>query len=138
MALASNYKQIKEALAAAIGASDTLAIVYTEPQDRIITPSAQLLPGSPIVEYHQTMGTGLELFRFIVLVCVQRFETMNAIDQLDEYIYGPNSIATLIENDENLQGYASTSIVTRCNNLGMVQSGEDAYLGAEFEVEVYR
>lgn len=138
MALATNYTQIKEALAAAIGASDALSIVYTEPQDRIITPSAQILPGNPVVEYHQTMGTGLELFRFVVLVCVQRFETMTGLAQLDEYIYGPDSIANLIENDENLQGYASTSIVTRCNNLGMVQSGEEAYLGAEFDVEVYR
>lgn len=137
MPLATTYSEIKAALATRIDASTTLTIVYSEPQDRIITPSAQILPGNPIAEYHQTMGNGLNLFRFTVLVCVQRFETVQALDRLDDYIFGSESITALVEGDETLGGAVQTSVVTRCSNLGMVQSGEDAYLGAEFDVEVY-
>lgn len=137
MPLATTYGEVKAALAATIDASTTLSVVYNEPQDRIITPSAQILPGNPIVEYHQVMGNGLNLFRFTVLVCVQRFETVSALDRLDDYIFGSGSITALVEADETLGGKVSTAIVTRCSNLGMVQSGEDAYLGAEFDVEVY-
>jgi hypothetical protein len=133
----TTYATIKDALESVLDNSADLSIVYTEPQDNIITPSAQILSGNPVVEYYQTMGTGLNLFRFTVLVCVQRFETLQALDRLDVFIYGDGSIKSLVEADPTLGGVVSTSIVTRCSNLGMVQSGETVYLGAEFEVEVY-
>ena len=137
MPLATTYDRIKDALAARLATSTTLSVVYSEPQDRIITPSAQILPGNPTVEYYQTMGNGLNLFRFVVLVCVQRFETISALNRLDEYIFSTTSIANLVAADPTLGGSVQTSVVTRCSNLGMVQSGEDAYLGAEYDVEVY-
>lgn len=133
----ATYADIKAGLASVLDNSADLSVVYTEPQDTIITPSAQILGGNPIAEYHQTMGTGLNRFRFTVLVCVQRFDTMSALDRLDPFIYGNGSIPNLVEADETLGGTVSTAIVTRCSNLGMVNSGEQAYLGAEFEVEVY-
>ena len=133
----STYAEIKTGIVDVLSASNDLAIIYAEPQDRIITPSAQILPGNPIAEYYQTLQNGLNLFRFTILVCVQRFETMSSIAFLDPLIYGPDSIRALIAADETLNGYASAAIVTRCSNLGMVQSGEDAYLGAEFDLEVY-
>lgn len=133
----ADYGAIKAGLASVLDNSTNLSVVYTDPQDRIITPSAQILPGNPIVEYYQTLQNGLNLFRFTVLVCVQRFETIQALDRLDVFIWGPDSIQALVEADETLGGAASTAIVTRCSNLGMVQSGEEAYLGAEFDVEVY-
>lgn len=133
----SDYGTIKAGLASVIDNSANLSVVYADPQDRIITPSAQILPGGPVVEYYQTLQNGLNLFRFTVLVCVQRFETISALDRLDVFIYGSGSIRALVDADPTLGGVASTSIVTRCSTLGMVSSGEDAYLGAEFEVEVY-
>lgn len=133
----TTYADIKAGLASLLDNSTDLSIVYTEPQDRIITPSAQILPGNPVVDYYQTLGQGLNVFRFVVLVCVQRFETMSALDRLDPLIYGANSIPNLLETDQTLGGVAATAIVTRCSSLGMVQSGEEAYLGAEFDVEVW-
>lgn len=133
----ATYADVKAGLASVLESSPDLSIVYTEPQDRIITPSAQILPGNPVVDYYQTLGTGLNVFRFVVLVCVQRFETNSALDRLDPVIYGPNSIPDLVASDTTLGGNAQTAIVTRCSSLGMVNSGEDYYLGAEFDVEVY-
>lgn len=133
----TTYAEIKTGIVDVLSASNDLAMIYPEPQDRIITPSAQILPGNPIVEYYQTLQNGLNLFRFVILVCVQRFETMSSISFLDPLIYGPDSIRALIAADETLNGYASAAIVTRCSNLGMVQSGEEAFLGAEFDLEVY-
>lgn len=134
----TTYATIKDALVSVIDNSSNLSVVYSEPQDTIITPSATILPGNPVVDYYQTFSNnGLNLFRFTVMVCVQRFETMSALDRLDVFIYGPGSIKSLVEADETLGGVVSTTIVTRCSNLGMVQAGETVYLGAEFEVEVY-
>jgi len=133
----SDYGTIKAALASVIDDSALLSVVYSNPQDRIVTPSAQILPGGPVVEYYQTLQNGLNLFRFTVLVCVQRFETLSALDRLDDFIYGTNSIRALVDANPTLSGAASTSIVTRCSTLGIVSSGEETYLGAEFDVEVY-
>lgn len=133
----STYAQVKAALATALDASPTLAVVYQNPPDNAITPSAIILPGGNPVEYAQTLQNGLTRLMFTVLVIVQRFETVSNIAALDDYILSNSSIYKLVDADTTLGGVVATAAVTRCSNIGVTNAGEDTFLGAEFEIEIY-
>jgi len=133
----STYTQVKTALAAALDASTTLAAVYANPPDNAITPSAIILPGNSPVDYAQTLQNGLTRITFTVLVIVQRFETLSNLTALDDYILSNSSIYKLLDADTTLGGVVATAAVTRCSNIGLTNAGEDTYLGAEFEIEIY-
>lgn len=133
----STYTQVKTALATALDASTTLAVVYSNPPDNAITPSAIILPGTTPVEYAQTLQNGLTRMTFTVLVIVQRFETLSNLTALDDYIYSNTSIYKLVDADTTLGGVVATAAVTRCSNVGVTNAGDDTFLGAEFEIEVY-
>lgn len=133
----ADYGTVKQALADALDASPDLTVVYPSPPDVYVTPCAVLTPGDNPATYHGSMsGQGFTVFEFKVQVMVQRFDMEHTISVLDKYVHGPDSVDALVRADLTLGGVAATCIVRRCSNIGQVLSGDEVYLGAEFEVEV--
>jgi hypothetical protein len=132
----ADYAAIKAGLGTVLEAAPNISVVYTNAPELIVTPAAIVLPGDTPAEYHQAMQ-GLTKFDFKVVVMVQRFESSSNLSRLDEYISGPNSIDALIKADRTLDGSVSDAYVVRCNTLGTMGTGDDTYLGAEFDIEVY-
>ena len=131
------YTDIKAGLAHVIGQSANLSVVYADPTDTPITPSAMIVPAGQAVTYKQAMQNGLAILEFRVSIMVQRFDQAANIARLDPFVYGPDSLNALIDADRTLNGTVSDAVVTRCTNIGIVGFGDDTYLGAEFEIEVY-
>lgn len=133
----STYTQIKAGLAATLDASANLSVVYADPTDTPITPCAIIVPAPAAVEYKQAMQNGLAILEFRVTIMVQRFDQAANIAKLDPFVYGPDSVRALVDADRTLDSTVSDAVVTRCVNIGNVGYGDDIYLGAEFEIEVY-
>lgn len=131
----ADYRTVKAALAAALDASPNLSVVYVQIPDVYTTPCAVLVPGDTPAAYHQAMsGQGLTVFEFRVQIMLQRFDLSAAADALDVFVHGPASVDALVRADRTLGGVAADTIVDRCTNYGQVLSGDDVYLGAEFDV----
>jgi hypothetical protein len=131
-----NFGAIRTGIAEALETLDLVAVYDTVP-DRVVVPSAAVIPGDPFVEYHRTMdGTAgqLTLARFDVVLFAARFDTHSAQDLLDELV---GSVPAAIEKDPTLNGAAQVVIVTEATNYGVVTVGDTTYLGCRFDCEVY-
>jgi hypothetical protein len=132
----ADYGTIKAALATTLNTSTAVDIVYDNPPDVVITPSAIIVPDSLAVEYGDAMQRGLLMMNFNVTFMVQRFDYDANIARLDPLIYGTDSVDQLLAADPTLGGAVSFARAVRCVSIGRIAYGDDVYLGAEFEVEV--
>jgi hypothetical protein len=132
----ADYGTIKTALATQLNTSTAVDIVYDNPPDVVITPSAIIVPDSLAVEYGDAMQRGLIRMNFNVMFMVQRFDYDSNISRLDPLIYGTHSVDELLSADPTLGGTVSFARAVRCVSIGRVAYGDDVYLGAEFEIEV--
>lgn len=132
----ADYGTIKAALATQLNTSTAVDIVYDNPPDVVITPSAIIVPDSLAVEYGDAMQRGLLMMNFNVTFMVQRFDYDANIARLDPLIYGTDSVDQLLAADPTLGGAVSFARAVRCVSIGRIAYGDDVYLGAEFEVEV--
>lgn len=130
-----NFAAIRTGLAARLETMD-LAAVYDTVPDRVVTPSAAVIPGDPFVEYHQSMtGAGaMTVSHFDIVVFATRFDTHSGQDLLDELI---GDMVATIEADQTLGDVAEVVLVTEATNYGVVTVGDTAYLGCRFDVEVW-
>tara|TARA_R110002153_G_scaffold109939_1_gene250923 strand:+ start:819 stop:1145 length:327 start_codon:yes stop_codon:yes gene_type:complete len=105
--------------------------------DTVTAPCAIVQPGSPVVEYHQAFGNGLERYVFKIMVLAQRFDEAANQTLLDGFLSGSGSVRALIEGDITLGGSASTCEVVSCDMYGLLEINEAAFLALEFTTEVY-
>jgi len=133
----ANYSAIRDGLKTRLKTSTVFIQVADTAPDTVSPPCAIVLPGSPVVEYHQAFGNGLERFSFTILVLAQRFDVKANQDLIDGMVSGSSSVRALIEGDRTLGGNCSDCQVTSASTYGDVSVNETEYLGIEFEVEVY-
>ena len=128
---------IRSGLKTRLATSSTFIQVAATVPDTVSVPAAIVQPGSPVVEYHQTFGNGLERFLFKVLVLAQRFDEEANQTLLDGFLSGSGSIQTLIEGDTTLGGTCSVCQVVSADTYGLVDINDTPFLGCEYSVEVY-
>jgi len=133
----ADYSAIRDGLKTRLLTSSTFIQVADTVPDTISPPCAIVMPGSPVVEYHQAFGNGLERFTFTILVLVQRFDVAAQQDLVDGLISGASSVRALIEGDRTLDGSASDCQVTSATGYTAVDFNETTYIGCEWTTEVY-
>ncbi len=133
----ADYSAIRDGLKTRLETSSVFIQVSDTAPDTVSPPCAIVLPGSPVVEYHQAFGNGLERFMFTVLVLAQRFDVAANQDLIDGMVSGGSSVRALIEGDRTLGGTCSDCQVRMASTYGEVNVGDVDYLGIEFEIEVY-
>jgi hypothetical protein len=133
----ADYSAIRDGLKTRLATSSTFIQVADTVPDVVSPPAAIVMPGSPVAQYDQAFGNGLQLFVFQVLILTQRFDTAANQDLIDGLISGAGSVKTLIEGDLTLGGAASTLQVTSAANYQDYEAMEVTYLGIEFTVEVW-
>ena len=132
-----DYPAIRAALADRLDTVEGLAATYATVPDRVVTPSAAVIPGDPFVTFHESMdGTAgpLTLCRFDVVVFAGRFESAAGQTVLDELV---GTLPDILEADQTLGETALVVIVREATNYGVVTVADTVYLGCRFDVEVY-
>ena len=133
----ADYSAIRDGIKTRLATSSTFIQVADTAPDTISPPCAIVLPGSPVVEYHQAFANGLERFVFTILVLMQRFDVAAQQDLVDSLMSGAGSVRALIEGDLTLGGNAQTCQVMSATSYGAVDFNETTYLGCEWTTEVY-
>ena len=133
----ADYSAIRDGIKTRLATSATFIQIADTAPDTISPPCAIVLPGSPVVEYHQAFGNGLERYVFTILVLMQRFDAAAQQDLVDGLMSGAGSIRALIEGDLTLDGSAETCQVLSATSYGAVEFNETTYLGCEWTLEVY-
>jgi len=133
----ADYAAIRSGLKTRLATSSTFIQVAATVPDTVSVPAAIVQPGSPVAEYHQAFGNGLERFTFKILVLAQRFDEEANQTLLDGFLSGSGSIQTIIEGDVTLNGACSTCQVVSADTYGLVDINDTPFLGCEYSVEVY-
>jgi hypothetical protein len=133
----ADYAAIRAGLKTRLATSSTFIQVSATVPDTVSPPAAIVQPGSPVAEYHQAFGNGLERFIFNVLILAQRFDEEANQTLLDGFLSGSGAIRALIEADVTLGGTCSTCQVVSANSYGLVDINDTPFLGCEYSVEVY-
>jgi len=133
----ADYGAIRDGLKTRLATSSVLIQVADTVPDVISPPCAIVFPGSPVVEYHEAMGNGLDRFLFTVQVLAQRFDLAANQDMLDAMISGSSSIRALVEGDRTLDGSASDCQVVSASGYGLRSAMETDYIGCDWRVEVF-
>ena len=132
-----DYSAIRAGIATRLDTIPALKAVYATVPDRVITPSAAVIPGDPFVEYHMTGNSptgSISLCRFDVIVFAARFEPAAGQTVLDDIV---GVIPDTLEGDQTLGGESLVVLVTEATNYGVVTVADTAYLGCRFAVEVH-
>ena len=133
----ADYSAIRDGLKARLETSSVFIQVADTAPDTVSPPAAIVLPGSPVVEYHEAFGNGLERFTFTILVVVQFFSMSAQQDVIDAMVSGSSSVRALIEGDRTLGGACADCEVTSATGYGEVSINDTEYMGIEFDVGVY-
>lgn len=110
---------------------------YATVPGTIVTPCAWVVPGSPAIEFDETMGRGSDQFNFAIVLAVSRTDKL-AQEQLDPYLEGSGefSVKAAIEGGGTLGGIADWVRVSSVSSYGEIEVNGIPYLGARFNVEV--
>ncbi len=110
---------------------------YATVPSTIVTPCAWVAPGSPAIEFDETMGRGCDQFNFAIVLAVSRTDEL-AQENLDPYLEGTGqySVKAAIEGDGTLGGVADWTRVSSVSSYGEIAVNGIHYLGARFNVEV--
>lgn len=136
----ASYAGIRDGLKTRLETISLFLAVHDTVPSRTVAPAAIVVPGIPVVDYHQSMegsGGSLQRFRFDVVCAVQQMSEPFSQDDLDGLVSGSGSVKTAIEGDVTLGGAALTSVVQRCTDYGEISIADTTYTGCRFEVEVY-
>ena len=136
----ADYNAIRSGLATALDTLDAFLVVHSTVPNRVVPPAAIVVPGRPVVEYHQSMdGTAgmLQLFRFEIVTALQSMTEDYAQTDLDELVSGSGSVQAALETDPTLGGACITLQVTQASDYGMVEFADSSFIGCRFSVEVY-
>jgi len=133
----ADYSAIRSAIADRLATSSTFIQVAATAPDSVSPPAAIVTPGSPVAEYHQAFGNGLERFVFAITVIAQRFDDEANQTLLDGLLSGASGVRALVEGDLTLGGTAQTCQVTQCTSYGLTTIAEVDYLATEFTLEVF-
>lgn len=130
----ATMKQMREGLAANLRAGLTGVQVSEYVQANPTPPTVHVVPSS--VDYHQTYGNGLEVYRFVVQAFIAA--TLDDVAQLklDEFIDSA-AVRTALEADDTLGGRVGTLIVTGMSGYNRVVIEGREMFSADFEVMVY-
>jgi len=135
----ADYTAIRDGLATRLETVSTFLTVHATVPNRIVAPSAVVVPGRPVATYHDSMvGTSgsLTVFNFELVCAVQSMTEEFAQDALDDLISGADSVPAAIEADPTLGGAATTCQVRQAVDYGVVAFADTEFIGARFLVEV--
>ena len=134
----ATLSEIRDGLKTTIGTIDGLRCYDTIPDNAINFPVAIVLPGD--IEFDQAMERGTDLYKFTVLVAVQRADARTAQDKLDAFITGSgsSSVRQVIFNNRDL-GLTNTDarVIGMSNYAADVNLNGIDGVGANLEIEVY-
>tara|TARA_R110000796_G_scaffold48615_4_gene116468 strand:+ start:345 stop:764 length:420 start_codon:yes stop_codon:yes gene_type:complete len=136
----ADYAAIRDGLKTTLETISAVKVAYDTVPDRVIVPSCVVQPGSPVVEYHQSMegaGGNLQLFHIDVVALAGRFEPGAGQDVLDAMISGSGSVEAAVRADPQLSDSALFASVIRCVDYGNITVGDTIYYGCRFQLEVY-
>lgn len=138
----ADLSEIRVALAAAVtravGDVQCNGYVLASPSP----PFVDIELADEATDYDQSMGRGLDLWRFVVRCVVAQGLDIGAQRTLDVWCAssGEKSVKAAIEADLTLGGVVETLQVTRLagfRSLTIRSAPNNVYLGAEWTVEVY-
>ena len=132
-----DYAAIRDALKTQLETLTDLVAVYDTAPDRAVEPSAIVLPGEPVAEYHQASAggaTGLSKLEFDVVLLAARWQAAAGQDVLDGYM---TTLPAALEADQTLSGTAEVVQVVTATNYGVVTVADSQFLGVRFVTEVH-
>lgn len=136
----ADYTAIRDGLATRLETVPTFLTVHATVPNRIVAPSAVVVPGRPVATYHDSMigsGGSLTVFNFELVCAVQTAVEEFSQDAIDDLISGTSSVPAAIEADPTLGGAATTCQVRQAVDYGVVAFADTEFIGARFLVEVY-
>jgi hypothetical protein len=136
----ADYGAIRQGLADALDTIPTFLTVYASTPSRITPPSAIVLPGRPVADYHASMdGTAgaLTRFPFDVLAAVQQMAESYNQEKLDALISGTGSVPAALEADPTLGGVCLTLQVSTATDYGLLTFADSTFVGVRYSVEVF-
>ena len=132
-----DYAAVRDALAERLESLDELVAVWATVPDRVVAPSAAVLPGEPVVDYHvagEGGTTGLVRCVFDIIVFAGRWETAAGQTVLDGLM---TRLPEAVEADQTLAGTAHVVNVTSATSYGTVTVADSTFVGCRFITEVY-
>lgn len=135
-----NPSTIRDGLASRLATISGLQVYDTMPAS-VNVPCAFVLPDSPAVFVHGTMGHGFCDVRFTVTVLVQLADWPSAQDALDAYVAtGTSETSSVVEALEAtavaVGGGAQQVVVMEIGDYGTTEIGTDTYGSVVFNVRV--
>lgn len=135
----ANYGGLRDGLKTRLETVSAFKVVYDTLPDTVIAPCAAVSPGSPVVEYHESMAGsagGLQEFRFEIVALAGRFDSASSQNVLDALITGTGSVITAVEGDKTLGGAAIDTTVDSARDYGTVMVDGVPYWGVRFLVTI--
>lgn len=132
-----DYAAVRDALARALEGDDRLVAVHATVPEKVTAPSAAIVPGEPVIEFHRTahgVRGAVHRLVFDVIVFAARFDSAHGQDTLDGFL---STLPDLIEADQTLGGTAEVAVVTDATNYGLVTIADSSFVGCRIGVEVY-
>lgn len=134
----TSLSDIRVALGARIAAGTGLRVL-PEARDQISPPVAVILPGSPVVQYGQTMD-GTFIVNLRVLIAISDAPPNEKVQRaLDAYLGIGNvagSIAGAIQADPTLGGVVHYAEAISAGNYGRISYNDITFFGARVEVQI--
>lgn len=135
----ANYGGLRDGLKTRLETVSAFKVVYDTLPDTVVSPCAVVSPGSPVVEYHESMAGsagGLQEFRFEIIALAGRFDSASSQNVLDALISGTGSVITAVEGDKTLGGAAVDTTVDSARDYGTVMVDGVPYWGVRFLVTI--
>ena len=136
----ADYGAIRQGLADALATIPTFLTVYASTPSRITPPSAIVLPGRPVADYHRSMeGTAgaLTRYNFEIIAATQQMAAVYNQEKLDALVSGTGSIPAVLEADPTLGGECLTLQVSAATDYGLLTFADSTFVGVRFSVEVF-
>lgn len=125
---------LRDEIAAAVGAAVPDNVTYARTPDAIITPAVVVVPASPFAGYQRAMGDSLSaLYRLEVTILTGRLNEQVAQQQLDEWASPDGPILPALYGAD----LADAEVVSVAGQqYGSFRFGDASYLGFSLLVEV--
>lgn len=136
----ADYGAIRQGLADKLQTIPTFLTVYATTPSRITPPSAIVLPGRPVADYHVSMeGTAgaLTRFPFEIIAAVQQMAEQYNQQKLDELVTGTGSVPAVLEADPTLGGVCLTLQCSAATDYGLLTFADSTFVGIRYAVEVF-
>lgn len=132
-----SFAAVRDGLARRLETIDDLIAVYPTTPDRVVAPSAAVVPAGEFATFHTSMdGTRgpTTTYTFDVVVFAGRFDSEHGQHTLDALV---DTVPATLEADQTLDCGAQVVLVTAATNYGVVTVADTTFVGARFVVEVH-